>query len=276
MCPSAFSDKPPPSAPRNGNALPAGLGVSHFHAVFFQHVAAQRLLRGGGELREEPLVGRRLGDQGEPEQVVLGPRDRPGTPSRPANPAAADAGAALHTDPRPDRADRQHPPRHPHLSPGGVRHRVSGVCVFLCVIFFISFSSFVSIGSWKVCCSSDYLVFISSASSAEKKDLVRGILAIQFSRTIFLPFCVLFFILAYLVIFSLPYLCLLLTFAAIIYAYLQFYSVLFSLLLSFVLTLSHLIPLCPFLHLFSLLLHLYFQYNPLLIRIGVSFAASFK
>lgn len=57
---------------------------------------------------------------------MLGSRDRSGSSSRSADPAAADAGAALHTDPRPDRADRQHPPRHPDLSSGGVRHRVAG------------------------------------------------------------------------------------------------------------------------------------------------------
>lgn len=91
-----------------------------------RYVATQRFLRGGSELREESLVGRCFGDQGEPEEVVLGPRDRSGPPSRPADPAAADAGAAVHTDPRFDRADRQYPTRHPDLPPGGVRHRDAG------------------------------------------------------------------------------------------------------------------------------------------------------
>lgn len=83
-------------------------------------------MRGGSELLEEPVVGRCLGDQGKSEEIVLGPRDRSGPPSRSADPAAADAGTALHTDPCPHRADRQHPPRHPDLSSRGVRHRVAG------------------------------------------------------------------------------------------------------------------------------------------------------
>lgn len=93
---------------------------------FFQHVAAQRFLRGGSEFREKPLVGWRFGSQGEPEEVVLGPRNRSGPPSRPADPAAADAGVTLYTDPRSDRTNRQYPPRHPDLSSGGVRHRDAG------------------------------------------------------------------------------------------------------------------------------------------------------
>lgn len=57
---------------------------------------------------------------------MLGPRDRSGPPSRPADPAAADAGVTLHTDPRSDRTNRQHPPRHFDLPSGGVRHRDAG------------------------------------------------------------------------------------------------------------------------------------------------------
>jgi len=83
-------------------------------------------VRDGSELREKSVVGRCFGDQGKPEEVVLGPRDRSGPSSRSADPAAADAGAALHPDPCSDRADRQHPSRHPDLSSRGVRHRVSG------------------------------------------------------------------------------------------------------------------------------------------------------
>lgn len=83
-------------------------------------------MRGGSELGEESLVGRCLGDQDEPKEILLGTCHGSGSPPRTSNSVAADVGSPVHTDPGVDRPNGQHPTRYLDLSAGGLRHRNAG------------------------------------------------------------------------------------------------------------------------------------------------------
>lgn len=62
-------------------------------------------MRGGSKLGEESFVGRCLGDEDEPEEILLGTCYGSGSSPWTSNSVVADVGFAIHTDPSIDRPD---------------------------------------------------------------------------------------------------------------------------------------------------------------------------